>query len=220
MQIVDCVCRGDTQRLSALLPHAGDAINNPLAPPQDLRTALHLAAGFPSLPCVQLLLWVSCKMFSSPFLCHFFIFLLSSLRGELFHLIIITLVKSVSMASSFLSSTMLVWKCVMQRDAQASSMPEVQETRMSLISCSKMVVPIAVWWCPPIPLPLATPPFLTPPLAPRNHLLFHGGRDPSAESQILINSKLVWYETVIAFLLPSRWVGWVECLRFHPMIVI
>ncbi|XP_045114559.1 centaurin-gamma-1A-like [Portunus trituberculatus] len=56
-QIVDCMCRGDTKRLSALLPHAGDTINNPLAPPRDMRTALHLAAGFPSLPCVQLLLW-------------------------------------------------------------------------------------------------------------------------------------------------------------------
>lgn len=58
-QIVDCVCRGDVQRLSALLPHAGDAVNSPLAPHRDLRTPLHLAAAFPSLSCVQLLLWVS-----------------------------------------------------------------------------------------------------------------------------------------------------------------
>lgn len=61
-QIVDCMCRGDTKRLSALLPHAGDTINNPLAPPRDLRTPLHLAAGFPSLPCVQLLLWYNANV--------------------------------------------------------------------------------------------------------------------------------------------------------------
>ncbi|KAK7068967.1 Arf-GAP with GTPase, ANK repeat and PH domain-containing protein 3 [Halocaridina rubra] len=56
-QLVDCVCRGDVQRLAAILPHAGEAVNSPLAPHRDLRTPLHLAAAFPSLPCVQLLLW-------------------------------------------------------------------------------------------------------------------------------------------------------------------
>ncbi|KAG0713172.1 Centaurin-gamma-1A [Chionoecetes opilio] len=61
-QIIDCVCRGDTKRLSALLPHAGEVINNPLSPPRDLRTPLHLAAGFPSLPCVQLLLWYNASV--------------------------------------------------------------------------------------------------------------------------------------------------------------
>lgn len=61
-QIVDCVCRGDTKQLSGLLPHVGDAINSPLAPPRDLRTALHLAAGVPSLPIVQLLLWYNANV--------------------------------------------------------------------------------------------------------------------------------------------------------------
>ncbi|XP_037780037.1 centaurin-gamma-1A-like isoform X1 [Penaeus monodon] len=61
-QIVDCVCRGDVQRLSALLPHAGDAVNSPLAPHRDLRTPLHLAAAFPSLSCVQLLLWYNASV--------------------------------------------------------------------------------------------------------------------------------------------------------------
>lgn len=61
-QIVDCVCRDDVRRLASLLPHAGDVINAPLAPHRDLRTPLHLAAAFPSLPCTQLLLWYSANV--------------------------------------------------------------------------------------------------------------------------------------------------------------
>lgn len=61
-QLVDCVCRGDVQRLAAILPHAGEAVNSPLAPHRDLRTPLHLAAAFPSLPCVQLLLWYNASV--------------------------------------------------------------------------------------------------------------------------------------------------------------
>ncbi|KAK4291220.1 hypothetical protein Pmani_035936 [Petrolisthes manimaculis] len=61
-QVVDCVCRGDVKRLSALLPHSREVVNNPLAPHRDLRTPLHLAAAFPSLPCVQLLLWYNANV--------------------------------------------------------------------------------------------------------------------------------------------------------------
>ncbi|XP_076054952.1 centaurin gamma 1A isoform X2 [Oratosquilla oratoria] len=55
-QIVDAVCRGDVRSLSAILPHAAEALSATLGP-RDLRTPLHLAAALPSLACVQLLLW-------------------------------------------------------------------------------------------------------------------------------------------------------------------
>ncbi|CAL4063551.1 unnamed protein product, partial [Meganyctiphanes norvegica] len=58
-QIVESVACDDVQRLASLLPHAGDIVNAPLAPPRDLQTPLHLAVALPSLPCTQLLLWYS-----------------------------------------------------------------------------------------------------------------------------------------------------------------
>ncbi|XP_018015153.1 centaurin-gamma-1A isoform X2 [Hyalella azteca] len=54
--LVESVCCGDVARLSLLLQHTND-VNKPIAAPRDTRTLLHLAAGLPSLPALQLLIW-------------------------------------------------------------------------------------------------------------------------------------------------------------------
>ncbi|KAF2361365.1 Arf GTPase activating protein [Trinorchestia longiramus] len=55
-ELVESVCCGDVQRLCLLLQHTND-VNRPIGAPRDMRTLLHLAAGLPSLPATQLLIW-------------------------------------------------------------------------------------------------------------------------------------------------------------------
>lgn len=110
----------------------------------------------------------------------------------------------------------------MLRGAQVSSMPGLLETRKSLISSSRMVVLTPVLWFPPTLLPSATLPSPThpPPLHSLPHC--HGEKAPSAVSQILTNSKLVWYETLVTSL-KRQWyrISLYDCdLRFNTTFLV